>query len=224
MSEMEETLEGIEDMVSDLYKPVPAPAFAHIQALDINLATREIFVGGDISDDFGDWFTSALRYLEVLSHDPVTVWINTPGGDVNSMFTFHDLVRQSPCKIVTIGTGMVCSAGVLMLACGHRRLATESCILMSHRAEETITGDLEQLEAQMKVVKWGEHHWAFLMDRYTPDEVDGKLRDQKHWFALGKKAAQWWITGGEDIVHEGIADAVYEYERLPAPARPGSRR
>ncbi len=224
MSEMEEALEGIEEIVGNLYKPVPAPAFAHIQALDINLATREIFVGGDIGDDFGDWFTSAIRYLEVMNHDPVTIWINTPGGDVQSMFTFHDLVRQSPCKITTIGLGMVCSAGVLMLACGHHRLAGESCILMSHRSTETISGNLEEMEQEIEVARWSERHWASLMDRYTPDAVDGKARDQKHWFNLGKKTARWWITGGPAIVTEGLADAVYEFKRLPAPARkPGAR-
>jgi len=189
---------------------VPAPELTHIQNLDVNLRAREMFVGGEIDDNFGSWFTSVIRYLESRSHEPVTVWLNTPGGDVQSMFTFHDLVRASPCEITVIGTGQVCSAGVLMLACGHKRLVTESTILMSHRGEDAIMGSLEQMEAQMKVVKWAEEHWATLMDRYSPEMgPDGRPRDARYWFQLGKKSAEWWILGGENIVAEGLADGVF---------------
>jgi len=86
---------------------------------------------------------------------------------------------------------------------------------MSHRSEEQIIGNLEAMEAQMKVVKWGEEHWAVLMDRYTPEmSEDGKLRDARYWFQLGKKSAEWWITGGKAIIAEGIADDIYNAENL----------
>ena len=102
-----------------------------------------------------------------------------------------------------------------MLACGNKRLVTESTILMSHRSEEQIVGNLEQMEAQMKVVKWSEEHWGVLMDRYTPEtSEDGKLRDARYWFTLGKKSAEWWITGGVAIIAEGIADAIYNADNL----------
>lgn len=199
--------------LSDLEMPLPiapAPDLVHIQNLDVNIKSRELFVGGEIDENFGSWFTSVVRYLEAQSPDKITVWLNTPGGDVQSMFTFHDLVRASGCEIIVIGTGQVCSAGVLMLACGNKRLVTESCILMSHRGEDALVGSLEQMEAQMKVAKWAETHWAELMDRYTPTEnAQGKVLDARYWFQLGKKSAEWWLTGGKAIVAEGIADGIY---------------
>ena len=192
----------------------PVPAFQHIQDMDVNVHTREIFVCGDIEDDFGGWFTCAIRYLEAKAPDPITVWISTPGGDVTSMFTFHDLVQTSKCQIITIGSGQVCSAGVLMLACGHHRLVTDSCVLMSHRSDATLSGSLEAIDAQRAVLKWGEQRWASLMDAYTPAEVDGKARDQKYWFNLGKKETEWWIMGGQAILNEGISDALYSHDTL----------
>jgi ATP-dependent Clp protease protease subunit len=213
--EEEYTVEDVVIALEDLQKPVPAPELAHIQDMNVNLSTRELFVAGDITSEFGDWVTCAIRYLESKSSEPIIIWLNTPGGDVTSMFTFHDLVRGSACEVVTIGTGQVCSAGVLMLACGNKRLVTESTTLMSHRGEEQIIGNLEQMEAQMKVVKWSEEHWAVLVDRYTPETcADGKSRDARYWFQLGKKSAEWWITGGEAIIAEGIADDIYNAENL----------
>lgn len=200
---------------NDFYQnyPVPVPELAHINQMDVNVVTRDIFVAGEIAEDFGEWFTLVMRYLEGLSTAGITVWLNTPGGDECSMFVFHDLVRASECQVTVIATGQVCSAGVLMLACGNNRLVTESCVLMSHRGKGGIEGDFEQLEARLKYVKWSEDHWAMLMARYTPDFVDGQARDQKYWFQLGKKKAEWWTMGGAAIVKEGIADAVY---RLPS--------
>jgi ATP-dependent protease ClpP protease subunit len=215
MSDEEFTMEDLLTALEDLQIPVPAPELAHVQNMNVNLKAREIFVAGDIAPEFGDWFTCVMRYLESLSTDPIIIWLNTPGGDVGSMFTFHDLVRASTCEVITIGTGQVCSAGVLMLACGNYRLVTESTTLMSHRGEDQIIGNLEQMEAQIKVVKWSEEHWAVLMDRYTPEKcADGKLRDARYWFQLGKKSAEWWITGGAAILEEGIADAIYNAENL----------
>ncbi len=186
------------------HRLILAPELHHIEKTGVDVKTREMFVDGEIEEDFGGWFSLTMRYLERHQADQsgVTVWLNTPGGDVNSMFTFHDLVRATQCEVTIIATGQVCSAGVLMLACGNRRLVTESCVLMSHRGEDTLTGHLEQMEAQMKVVKWQERHWAGLMSRYTP-------RDAKYWFELGKKSAEWWVTGGESIIKEGLADAMW---------------
>lgn len=210
---------NLEDAEDEGNNPVRAPLLMHIQEMHVNVGTREMFVNDEIETDFGEWFTVALRYLESRSDDPITIWINTPGGDVQSMFTFHDVVKASKCEIVTVGIGQVCSAGVLMLACGDRRLVTESCVLMSHRGDEELSGHLEQIEAQFRVVRWMEDRWSELMARYTPDQVDGKDRDKRYWFNLGKKTAEWWVTGGDAIVHEGLADQVYHHQFLPDPAR-----
>ncbi len=184
-----------------------APALTHLLALEVYESTREIFITAEIGEEFGGWFAMVMRRLEGQSTEPIKIWINTPGGDVTGMFLFHDLVRASPCKIITIGLGQVCSAGVLMLACGNYRLVTESCILMSHRAQEGIVGTLEDIEAQAAVVNWSERHWAELMSRYTST-------DKREWFLRGKKTSQWWKKGAEDIIAEGLADDVFSHDKL----------
>jgi ATP-dependent Clp protease protease subunit len=213
MSKTEEEMGArADELIDAIYEsanmPRPAPELQHIQGMDVDVDGRTLYVSGEITEDFGAWFTASLKYLEKRSDKPITIWLNTPGGDVMSMFVFSDLVHISPCEITVIGTGQVCSAGVLMLACGHKRLVTESCILMSHRSTDAMSGNLEEMESYIKVVKWQEDHWSELMARYTPDFVEGKARDSKYWFQLGKKTSEWWVTGGEAIVREGIADEV----------------
>ena len=189
--------------------PVPVPEFLHVYKMDLNVSTREVFVAGEIDEDFGPWFTTVIKFLEQQNDRPIIIYLNTPGGDEVSMFAFHDIVQASSCHVTVVATGQICSAGVLMLACANRRLVTESCVLMSHRGKGTHDGDLETLQSRMKYVEWSEKQFARLMDRYTPEEVDGQRRDYSYWFQLGKKRAEWWVLGGEAIVAEGIADGIY---------------
>ena len=204
--------EEIEERIAEKLFPAhaehplePAPPLAHIENLNVNENTREMFVSGEIEDDFGAWFTRALRYLLAQSHAPITVWLNTPGGDTLSAFTFHDLVRASPAPITVIATGQVCSAGVLMLACAHQRLVTEACALMVHQGSGEMDGRFGELEAGMKFYKWVENHWAMLMARYAT----GESRTEAYWLQLCKKNAEWWALGGAAIVAAGLADGVY---------------
>jgi ATP-dependent Clp protease protease subunit len=196
--------------------PIPVPELAHVDKMDCNVVTREVFVGGEIDEEFGPWFTCVMADLESLSDDPITIKLDTPGGNETSMFTFHDLVRSSPCHITVVALGQVCSAGVLMLACADMRLVHESTVLMSHRGKGDVGGDYETIMARTKYVKWSEQHWSRLMDRYTPDEVDGQRRDVAFWFNLGKKQPEWWLLGGASIVHEGLADAIITGTKRPS--------
>jgi ATP-dependent Clp protease protease subunit len=209
-------VKGINDTfeldVDNINYPRRVPEFQHIDNMSVNVVEREIYVNGQIDEDFGPWFTAIMSYLNMRSEAPITIWLNTPGGEEVSMFCFHDLVRASKSHVTIIGTGEICSAGVLMLACGHKRLVTESCVLMSHRGRGGVEGDYENIVARTKYIKWSEQHWAKLMDRYTPEEVDGQRRDVSFWFNLGKKQPEWWLLGGEAIVREGIADEVYHAE------------
>ncbi len=67
--------------------------FQAIQRLGFNEARREIYIDGEIDPDFGDWFLQIHRYLTGKSTDPIDVYLNTGGGDVQSMFMFYDTVR-----------------------------------------------------------------------------------------------------------------------------------
>ena len=125
--------------------------FEKIAELNISVVEREIYIG-DIEEEHGLWFVKALAYLEGLSGDPITLVINSSGGDVLASFAIHDAMRSSECEIRTRGTGAVCSAAILLLAAGNHRAATESCIAMSHQASGFGSWGLRLDQAQARRV------------------------------------------------------------------------
>ena len=215
---VEDAQELVED-VSELVNALPRTEFGHTVNLDLDPKTREIFIT-EIEEDFGAWFTKAFRHLLKQSRDPITIWLNTPGGDTTSMLVFHDLVRTSPAEVTVIGVGQICSAGVLMLACCHKRLVTENCVLMSHESRDEDAPGLLHSESKdrRKWADWMHDHWFELMARYTrPHNPESNVT---FWRKVTEKRAEYWILGGQAIVECGVADEVYRGEnQLPTPAR-----
>lgn len=166
------------------------------------LEHRTIFLTADIDEEAYSKFVAAFRYLEETD-GPINIILCTPGGDVSYMFSMYDMIRASKKEITVIGTGEVCSAGVLLLACGHKRIVTENCVLMSHAGSADMEGDYETIKARMKWLDWTQERWAVLMARHTP-------QDTSWWKRWTKKEAEIWFLGGDEIVAKGLADAVLE--------------
>ena len=177
---------------------IPAPMISHVIDGGLDWERRVIHLGGEVETTTGEWFWTVL---ERLGKEPVEVHLNTPGGDVDSMYAIHDAIRRHG-NVTVLGYGQICSAGVLILACGHRRLVAESTILMSHESTAS-TGEIGYTASKdrRKADDWQHVHWAELMGRYTP-------RDARWWKTKTERTAEYWVLGGHAIVAEGLADEV----------------
>lgn len=202
---IEESVSVVSSEITQTKISVTENAFDTLNRLGFDLDKRIVFVDGDIDDDFGDWFRKLIWVMEQKSNEDITVWLNTPGGSVYSMYQFYDTILASPCKFTVIGHGQICSAGVLMLACAHKRLVTENCVLMSHEGADFNNADLRYSEAKerRKLEDWIMSQWNVLMARHTP-------YDAQHWKSITARKAEFWLLGGRAIVNYGLADALYE--------------
>ncbi len=180
---------------------VPAPELTHIQNGGADLGRRRLYLD-EIGPETGMWFQQALDLLCARSSDPISLYLNSPGGDVTAMFAIHDAIQTSAAPVHALASGQVCSAAVLILACAHRRIVTESACLMSHAgsmgADEA---DYKARKARRQWEDWSQSYWCELMARYTP-------RDAKSWKRVTDKEAELWLLGGAAIVAAGLADAV----------------
>ena len=79
------------------------------------LKTRSILLSGEINKDSADKFIKDLLVLEAESNDPVKVFINSPGGDVDAGFAIYDMVRFVSCPVIMVGMGLIASAASLIL-------------------------------------------------------------------------------------------------------------
>lgn len=187
---------------------VPAPAIAHYINVGVDPKRGVIHLSDEIDESDAGWFAQALDYIahQPQTPDRIRFYLNTPGGDVGAMFAIHDLIRSSPIPVEAVGYGCVASAGVLIFACCHRRLVTESCVLMSHESRAGVDSEglgFKAAKDRRRFDDWQYSFWCELMSRYTPDD-----KDARWWKRTTERQGEYWLLGGDEIVAAGLADAV----------------
>ena len=99
---------------SDLETPVEVIVPRPDPIADRLLRARIIIISGEINQKLAAIVISQLLALSVESDDPITIYLNSQGGHVESGDTIHDMIRYVKPRIRIVGTGWVASAGALI--------------------------------------------------------------------------------------------------------------
>jgi ATP-dependent Clp protease protease subunit len=99
-----------------------------------HLMNRNIFLTGEINQAMANTFLSEFMFLEDESREPVTIYINSPGGEVNAGLMIYDVIQGSKLPIFIACTGMAASMAAIILAGGQkgRRLIMKHSKVMIH--------------------------------------------------------------------------------------------
>jgi ATP-dependent Clp protease, protease subunit len=100
------------------------------------LNDRIIFLGTPVTADVANLIVAQLIHLE--SDDPdkdISIYINSPGGDVYAGLAIYDTMRYVRSDIQTICFGMAMSMGAILLAGGTKgkRIALANAKIMIHQ-------------------------------------------------------------------------------------------
>ena len=80
---------------------------------------RIIFLGVGIDDDVSNIITAQLLYLASIDDQAdISLYLNTPGGQVSSGLAIYDTMQLISPDVATICTGMAASMGSVLLTAG----------------------------------------------------------------------------------------------------------
>lgn len=116
--------------------------------LDKLMGTRSIMLSGEINKDTADDFATRILVLDSLSNDEIKVFINSPGGDVDSGFAIYDMIRFVKSPVLVIGMGLVASAAALIYLAvpKERRFALPNSTYLIHQPLSQLKGTAIDLE------------------------------------------------------------------------------
>lgn len=99
-----------------------------------HLMNRNVFLAGVIDGEMANNFLSQFIYLEQESDEPVRIYINSPGGEVNAGLMIYDTIQGSRLPINMVCTGMAASMAAILLAGGQkgRRYILKHSKIMIH--------------------------------------------------------------------------------------------
>lgn len=80
------------------------------------LKTRQIILSGEVNKELAEKIVKLLFIMEADSSEkPVYIYIDSPGGDVDSGFAIFDAIRFVSCPVYIVGIGLIASAAALIL-------------------------------------------------------------------------------------------------------------
>ena len=162
------------------------------------LKTRCVMISGEINKDVADDFAERMLVLDSESHDPITVYINSPGGDVDSGFAIYDMIRFVESEVKVVGMGLVASAAALIYLSvpSERRVAFPNSTYLIHQPLSQLKGTAIELDIYAK--KLGE--LRIKLDKVIADAVGksvdevSKDTERDHWLSA-EEAKAYGIVG-----------------------------
>ena len=82
------------------------------------LQNRIIFLGDEIIPEVANIIQAQLLYLQALSNDDITIYVNSPGGFISDGLAIYDTMQFVKPDIQTVCTGMAASMASVILCAG----------------------------------------------------------------------------------------------------------
>jgi len=95
-----------------------------------------IFLGTPIDDTIANLVCAQLLFLESENPDrDISIYINSPGGDINALLAIYDTMQYIRPEIATLCFGQAASAAAVLLAAGApgKRLALPNSRILIHQ-------------------------------------------------------------------------------------------
>lgn len=160
---------------------------------------RKVLIFGGINDRIAREITARLLALAGESDKPIDVYVNSPGGHVESGDTIHDMIRfvDAIAPVNIIGTGWVASAGALIFAAGRpkRRLCLPNTRFLLHQPMGGVRGPATDIDIEAReIIKMRDRlNHIFAKETGQPFEKVARDTDRNHWMSA-KEAVKYGLV------------------------------
>jgi len=115
---------------------------------------RVVFVTGEVNQKMAKEACSQLFALSQHSNDPITVFVSSPGGHVESGDMIHDTIKFVRAPVRTLGSGWVASAGALIFAAAKKenRVCLPNTRFLLHQPSGGVGGHPTDIEIQVREI------------------------------------------------------------------------
>lgn len=157
-------------------------------------STRTLFLNGEISDEtwYGDEVTPKL-FKDELNADSgdITVWINSPGGDVFAAAQIYNMLRDYKGHVTVKIDGLAASAASVIAVAGDTVLVSPVAMMMIHNPATLAMGNTKDMEAAIAMLNEVKESIlnAYVDKTGLSRNKLSKMMDDETWFNA-KKAVE----------------------------------
>jgi ATP-dependent Clp protease protease subunit len=175
-----------------------------------------ILLGTPIDDTVANLVCAQLLFLQYENADrDISLYINSPGGDITALFAIYDTMQLVKNPISTWCYGQAASAAAVLLAAGatgKRHALPHSRILM-HQPYGGVGGQASDIEIQAKEILRMREMLEQILADHTGQTLERVHRDTDRDFIMSAEEAKEY-----GIIDEIISGAVPELARASGAA------
>jgi ATP-dependent Clp protease, protease subunit len=161
------------------------------------LNERIIFLGTPIDDQVANLVVAQMIHLE--SEDPdkdVSIYINSPGGQVYSGLMIYDTMQFIKPDVQTICVGIAMSMGAVILSGGTegKRLALPNAKILIHQVSGGFQGQATDIEIQARETISLKRRLEEILSEHTERPVEQVAKDmERDYFMTSQEAQEYGI-------------------------------
>ena len=160
--------------------------------------SRSIFIYGGINQELAQKVCSQLVALAAASDEDIRIYVNSPGGHVESGDSVHDMIKFIKPKVWMIGTGWVASAGALIYVAvpKERRICLPNTRFLLHQPSGGARGMASDIEIQAReIIKMNERlNRIFAEATGQPVDKIAKDTDRDYWLSAEEAKAYGLVS------------------------------
>ena len=171
------------------------------------LKERIVFLGTPIDDAVGNLIMAQLLHLE--SEDPdkdINLYVNSPGGDITSLFAIYDTMQYIKPDVSTICMGQAASAAAVLVLAGTKgkRYALPHSRILLHQPHGGAQGQAVDIEIQAKEIT----RYRKLLEELIAEHTGQSLEK------VSKDTDRDYILTAEEAVEYGVVDEVITSRKI----------
>lgn len=161
--------------------------------------SRNVLIYGEIDMTLAERVSGQLLSLSYKNNDPITIFINSPGGHVESGDTIFDAIRFISSPVYIIGTGWVASAGAFIYLATKKenRLSLPNTRYLLHQPHGVIqTASAQDVSIQAREMIKMRERINKIISQETGKKIDivEKDTDRDFWMSA-EEAIEYGVVG-----------------------------
>jgi len=165
--------------------------------------TRTILISDAVDRDLMKKTAAKLLYLEHADPKaPITVIVNSPGGDADSGFGIYDILKFVSCPVRTIVAGLCASAGVIIFLGGDKgkRYSFPHSRFLIHQPSTGTQGQASDIEITAKEIMKTRDRYNRIVSDETGVNAE-KIADDAN--------RDFWLSATESLEY-GLVDKIIQ--------------
>lgn len=169
---------------------------------------RTLTLFGEVNQDVSRRLAERLLTLAYESDDPITLYISSPGGHVESGDTIFDLIRYIKPQVYTVGTGWVGSIATHIYLAPEKenRFCLPNTRFLIHQPAGGFGGDASDIAIQAREIVKTRERINTIIAQQTGQSIERVTEDTDR---------DYWMSAEESVEYGLVGKIIQDISELP---------